>query len=344
MFLQHNKYDQPKTYTEAIEAAVIDIDNFHEAALSSAAEMEYNYNSIMEVMCMQELTSLKDNKEVKVAKDTLKRFWDRVKKFFMSAWAKVKGLYKKFVVFIEGHLKKTDAFFKKYEKEITKKLNEVDLAAIKFSGYEFHKGGEISIDAILQGGGLPGVGSIANLPDNEIENANRDSEATLEKMRAVAVKLAGGSNSAPSGSELNKELFKAFRNGESSKKEIRPTAQVINSCAYSKEGVASIKKSYEKMEQNVNEVIKKAEAESKSPSEDAKTQSKVNIYINFVRKALAIANVYCGAQQTAIKDEANQCQKFASQILRAPSKKAEKKEVKESADLDDGVFSKIIFR
>lgn len=342
MFLQHD--EEPKTYTEAIEAAVIDIDNFHEAAINSAAEMEYNYNSIMEVMAMEELTSLKDNKKVQVAKDTLKRFWERVKKFFENAWAKVKGLYKKFIIFIEGHLKKTDAFFKKYEKEITKKIGEVDLANIKFTGYEFHKGGEISVDSILQAGGLPGLGSIGNLPDAAIESANKDAESTLEKMRGAAVKLAGGSNGSPSSSELNKELFKAFRSGESAKKEIKVTPEYMKDCSYSKEGVETIKKSFAKIEQDTNAVIKKAADEAKSPSDDPKTSSKVNIYINFVRKALQIASVYCGAQQTAIKDEANQCQKFASQILRAPSKKAEKKEPKAEHEAVDNIFSRIEFQ
>lgn len=342
MFLQHD--DKPKTYTEAIVAAVIDIDNFHEAAVNSAAEMEYNYNSIMEAIAIEELTSLKDNKKVQVAKDTLKHFWERVKKFFENAWAKVKGLYDKFIIFIEAHIKKTDAFFNKYKGQIDNKLKEVDMGNIKFTGYKFSKGAEISVNELLKAGGLPELSSIDNLSDNEIENANRDAESTIEKMRGKAVQLAGGSANALSASELNKELFKAFRDGKSAKEDLHLTVEAFKDCSYSKEGVKVIKASFAKMEQDVNEVIKKAEAESKNPSEDAKASSKVNIYISFVRKALAIANIYCGAQQIAIKDEANQCQKFAGQILRAPSKKKEEEPKHEDAILEDDIFSKIIFR
>jgi hypothetical protein len=316
-----------------VEAVPTYIENYHEAALAVVAETESNYNALMMAIGIHENKQIRESGEAVYTEGALSSFWEKVKKFFVSLWAKIKGIFNKFMSRFDAQFKGGKAFFDKYKKQLADKFSKIDKDKVKFNGYKFQN--HNTANAALNKIGLDGISiaNIASLTDSEAEEVvkkREDLEDMLETFRGSLI--GSGKYSA---TEFNKELFEHFRGGESSKSDqdgvdFQYIAGVLGTDKLKK----NIETSYKTIEKDINEMIKQCEKAQKSSidtqvsstagdTEKATASKRTAAYpiiINALKSMISIKQVYIAAQMKAISDEISQAKQFASQVIRASVK------------------------
>jgi len=312
----------------AVESVPTYISNYHEAALSAVAESESNYNSLMQAIGLHENKMIRESGECVYNEGAMGNFWEKVKKFFVSIIAKIKGIFHSFMSRFDAQFKGGKSFFDKYKKEIAEKLSKVDKDKLKFTGYKFTHH-DVSNSKLVTDT-LPKV----NITDAEAEAlvAGRDkADEAMETARGVLI--GGGSFTA---SEFSKELFQYFRNGESAKSEVDGIdlayfAKVLGSDKLSK----TITDSYKALEKSIEAAIKACDAASKTSidtqtgsgtegekSSASKKTAAYPIIVSQLKGMIAIKQTYVGAQMQAISNEVSQAKGFAAQVIRASVKES----------------------
>jgi len=322
MFIEESAVSEISEAVLGIEGEDNGIENVHEAMLYAIAENEYNFNAIMRPFAIQELAAVKAGKasETVWTEGALSNFWERAKALFMKIFAKIKGIFARFITRIDQFVRGGKGFFDKYKKQLAEKFSKLDKGKVKFIGYKF----DHVLDANSNITGLASTSFSANAESMSDEDADK----AIENYRSS---LVGGSSL--SSSEYSKALFEYFRSGESSKEEIdnvsfQSISTVLGNAAKAK---SSIEGNYKGIEKAISKWISECEKQKSKDvdvmsktdgdkDDKAKATSRTAGYPNLIkvnRGKLEAAQTYIGAQLKACADEISQAKSFAGMVLRA---------------------------
>ena len=124
--------------------------NFYEASMIAVAESEAIYNNSMKEVGIAELRYFEENgQEVIYEAVDVKAIFNKIKMFFKKLLDKVKAIFHTFIAKISSFVQSDKDFVKKYEKEFSRKWNDVK-EDFEFKGYVFtikNEIGEIKDDA-----------------------------------------------------------------------------------------------------------------------------------------------------------------------------------------------------
>lgn len=328
-----------------------------EAALNIVAESELNYNKLMQAVAKDELGYLQENGvEMVYESSNVSGFIGKLKDFFKKIWEKIKGLFRKFFAKIDSFVKDDKEFASKYKDRV---LN-ADVKDFKFNGFNFTnldklKSNDVYDDAKKAYNGYGGFGtgitpdaavdSALKIAENQISDYKKEIESFSDKEQDLLEDARGSvlGNSSYSGTEFSEELFKYFRNDESTKqkKELSELGvtksdllSIISNAAPNKKAAED---DYKILDKRIKEIINNLDkAEKKllnaTPDKDTNKSEKLSLAISLVniaskieKNCLAIAQVVNGAKLTALKDRNRQAKAICVAL-------AGRKSIKESYD------------
>lgn len=229
---------------------------YEELSLAMVAESEQNYNAIMKAIGLNEVNYFAQNgEEIVYEAGGVSNILSKVKEFFKKLIEKIRQILHAFIAKMASFASNDASFVQKYQKEFSEKWSKVK-SDYEFNGYKFtiKTDGASAVRATIKGevtdtvkaccsndtaaaiGAATGY-SGANLATilggnngdtkkalDDIRDNKEDIQDKLRGTVAAAVVTAFGANSISgdsfTASEFSKELFEAFRNGESAKQGI----------------------------------------------------------------------------------------------------------------------------
>ena len=333
-----------------------------EAALNIVAESELNYNKLMQAVAKDELGYLQENGvEMVYESGTASGFIEKLKAFFLKIWEKIKGLFRKFFAKINSYLIDDKKFADKYKDRII----NANLKDFKFKGFKFTNLDSNSAQAKDMFNAALGkldegktfenynknYGSIADSikMNNDskkedikkaVEKFNEDEQDLLEEARGATISCGSCTST-----EFTEELFKYFRDDETSKEEKELSdlgtnpSDLLSIISTTKKTIDLTKKDLSDFERSIKTVTKELDKASrdltnaipdKNKDKDAQEAMSiavqvVNIWAKIRKDALAIAQVVNGAKLTAIKDRNRQAKAICVALVG-------RKSIKESYD------------
>lgn len=333
-----------------------------EAALNIVAESELNFNKLMQAVAKDELGYLQENGvEMVYESGTASGFIEKLKAFFLKIWEKIKGLFRKFFAKINSYLIDDKKFADKYKDRII----NANLKDFKFKGFKFTNLDSNSAQAKNMFNAALGkldegktfenyntnYGSIVNSVNmnndskkeeikRAVEKFNEDEQDLLEEARGETI----GCGSCTS-TEFTEELFKYFRDDETSKEEKELSdlgtnpSDLLSIISTTKKTIDLTKKDLSDFERSIKDTTKALDKASrdltnaipdKNKEKDAQEAMSiavqvVNIWAKIRKDALAIAQVVNGAKLTAIKDRNRQAKAICVALVG-------RKSIKESYD------------
>lgn len=334
-----------------------------EAALNIVAESELNFNKLMQAVAKDELGYLQENGvEMVYESGTASGFIEKLKAFFLKIWEKIKGLFRKFFAKINSYLIDDKKFADKYKDRII----NANLKDFKFKGFKFTNLDSNSaqakdmFDAAIEK--LDVANTFKNYSNNfgkvadavkintgssskddikkNIEQFNDNEQDLLEEARGATI----GCGSCTS-TEFTEELFKYFRDDETSKEEKELSdlgtnpSDLLSIISTTKKTIDLTKKDLSDFERSIKTVTKELDKASRDLTNAIPDKNKdkddqeamsiavqiVNIWAKMRKDALAIAQVVNGAKLTAIKDRNRQAKAICVALVG-------RKSIKESYD------------
>lgn len=307
-----------------VEAEDNGVSDFHEAMMVNVAENESNFNSLMRPCILAERAAIvKGEAPASVwTEGAISNFWAKAKAFFLKLLAKIKGVFNRFMSFIDQHIRGGKSFFDKYKKQLADKFAKIDKDKVKFVGYTF-KNLEKS----------PVADGLRELDSDEYGLDKDKVDEMIERYRGALV----GQSGSLSASEFSKELKEYFCGD--SKEEMDVSYQdIVRVLGNADKAKKTVQNNYKGLESAVNKIIHQCEKNASSATDDlvkdrgnnpeasAKTAGYPTI-IAVYKGMLAAAQQFIGAQMRAAAAEVSQYKGFAGQVLRAS--------VKESAGFDE---------
>lgn len=287
-----------------------------EAAWGIVAESEQNYNTIMQAIGVEELAVYEATGEEMVYEaGKVTGFFAKVKEFFLKLWEKIKGLFKKFFAMFDSFVKNDKDFVKKYKNH----LANINTRGFEYKGFNFTNL-DLDLETVANKieSAIP-VDTTDTLLDTKLSDDSKineqlskaeNREESVEKMRASFI---DGENSL-SISELNKELFKLFRNSEDSKETINDinVSKILLDISDNNNLKNNAKKAYTSLEKTIKGELKNLEKMEKALSKEVPNSEKselrakqirhANNIVAFKKEKMNILTVTNGAKLTAIKD------------------------------------------
>jgi len=333
-----------------------------EAALNIVAESELNFNKLMQAVAKDELGYLQENGvEMVYESGTASGFIEKLKAFFLKIWEKIKGLFRKFFAKINSYLIDDKKFADKYKDRVI----NANLKDFKFKGFKFTNLDSNSAQAKdmfnaalgkLDGGNTfatynKDYGSIVNSVNmnndskkeeikRAVEKFNEDEQDLLEEARGATINCGSCTST-----EFTEELFKYFRDDETSKEEKELSdlgtnpSDLLSIISTTKKTIDLTKKDLSDFERSIKDITKALDKASRDltnaiPDKDKNKDEQeamsiavqvVNIWAKIRKDALAIAQVVNGAKLTAIKDRNRQAKAICVALVG-------RKSIKESYD------------
>ena len=260
--------------------------NFYEASMVAVAESEAIYNNSMKEVGIAELRYFEENgQEVIYEAVDVKAIFNKIKMFFKKLLDKVKAIFHTFIAKISSFVQSDKDFVKKYEKEFSRKWNDVK-EDFEFKGYVFtikNEIGDIKDDAESENiddtefkikGTTYKYGEITSKPSKEINDIVtliKDNREEIEELLranifnvvmdgcctiADKVKVTSGLDAK----DFSEELYSAFRNQENSKEAIEKKDIVGGVATITSElrSADKTKKAAEKITKEITKNIDKA--------------------------------------------------------------------------------------
>lgn len=261
--------------------------NFYEASMVAVAESEAIYNNSMKEVGIAELRYFEENgQEVIYEAVDVKAIFNKIKMFFKKLIDKVKAIFHTFIAKISSFVQSDKDFVKKYEKEFSRKWNDVK-EDFEFKGYVFtikNEIGEIKDDAESENiddtefeikGKTYKYGEISKMKVakdiNDIVTLIKDNREEIEESLradifnvvmdgcctiAEKVKVTSGLDAK----DFSEELYSAFRNQENSKEAIEKKDIVGGVATITSElrSADKTKKAAEKITKEITKNIDKA--------------------------------------------------------------------------------------
>lgn len=333
-----------------------------EAALNIVAESELNFNKLMQAVAKDELGYLQENGvEMVYESGTASGFIEKLKAFFLKIWEKIKGLFRKFFAKINSYLIDDKKFADKYKDRII----NANLKDFKFKGFKFTNLDSNSAKASDMFDAALGkldkgktfenynkdYGSIVNSVNmnngstkeeikRAVEKFNEDEQDLLEEARGATINCGSCTST-----EFTEELFKYFRDDETSKEEKELSdlgtnpSDLLSIISTTKKTIDLTKKDLSNFERSIKDITKALDKASRDltnaiPDKDKNKDDQeamsiavqvVNIWAKIRKDALAIAQVVNGAKLTAIKDRNRQAKAICVALVG-------RKSIKESYD------------
>lgn len=307
-----------------VEAEDNGVSDFHEAMMVNVAENESNFNSLMRPCILAERAAIvKGEAPASVwTEGAVSNFWAKAKAFFLKVLAKIKGVFNRFMSFIDQHIRGGKSFFDKYKKQLAEKFAKIDKDKVKFVGYTFK-----NLEKSSVADGLRDL-------DSNVHDLDKDKvDEVIEKYRGDLV----GQSGSLSASEFSKELKEYFCGD--SKEEMDVSYQdIVRVLGNADKAKKTVQNNYKGLESAVNKIIHQCEKNASSATDDLvkdrgnnpEASAKTAGYpttIAVYKGKLAAAQQFIGAQMRAAAAEVSQYKGFAGQVLRAS--------VKESAGFDE---------
>ena len=302
-----------------VEAEDNGVSDFHEAMMVNVAENESNFNSLMRPCILAERAAIvKGEAPASVwIEGAVSNFWAKAKAFFLKVLAKIKGVFNRFMSFIDQHIRGGKSFFDKYKKQLAEKFAKIDKDKVKFVGYTFKNLDKSSA-----------ADDLRNLESNVYDLDKDHVDEVIEKYRGVLV----GQSGSLSASEFSKELKEYFCGD--SKEEMDVSYQdIVRVLGNADKAKKTVQNNYKGLESAVNKIIHQCEKNASSATDDlvkdrgnnpeasAKTAG-YPMTIAVYKGMLAAAQQFIGAQMRAAAAEVSQYKGFAGQVLRASVKES----------------------
>lgn len=230
--------------------------NFYEASMVAVAESEAIYNNSMKEVGIAELRYFEENgQEVIYEAVDVKAIFNKIKMFFKKLLDKVKAIFHTFIAKLSSFVQSDKDFVKKYEKEFSRKWNDVK-DDFEFKGYKFTITNDTTYGSTDNkdydfdtgiGSATSSYKSVIESPRDLINQKNAAKKADVdslndkikkirdnrdeicEEIRADVFRLTKENLSTYTESigstrmdakDFSEDLFKLFRNNESSKENI----------------------------------------------------------------------------------------------------------------------------
>ena len=307
-----------------VEAEDNGVSDFHEAMMVNVAENESNFNSLMRPCILAERAAIvKGEAPASVwTEGAISNFWAKAKAFFLKLLAKIKGVFNRFMSFIDQHIRGGKSFFDKYKKQLADKFAKIDKDKVKFVGYTFKN---LEKSPVADG-----------LRELDSDDYGMDKDKVDEMIEGYRASLVGQSGTL-SASEFSKELKEYFCGD--SKEEMDVSYQdIVRVLGNADKAKKTVQNNYKGLESAVNKIIHQCEKNASSATDDLvkdrgnnpEASAKTAGYpttIAVYKGMLAAAQQFIGAQMRAAAAEVSQYKGFAGQVLRAS--------VKESAGFDE---------
>ena len=248
-------------------------DTMFESTLIALAESEGEWRDIMDQMAAREYAVLESTgQEMVYEAADVKGFFAKVVEWFKKLWAKIAGLFSKFLQAIQTKVSDDAKFLQKYEKQITTGYNLIPSGGIAFKGHDFEHVGDIEYGEIVAlataAMKTQGVGAVMDTVETkadkkDIQNMKKD----LEKFRTNRTKIEDsirgtalyGNNKSISSSEFNKKcrdyLYgKEFTQFTGKGKQMSAN-DIINEIKTGKFAKEECKNSYNQLKNAINSAI-----------------------------------------------------------------------------------------
>ena len=219
--------------------------NFYEASMVAVAESEAIYSNSMKEVGIAELRYFEENgQEVIYEAVDVKAIFNKIKMFFKKLIDKVKAIFHAFIAKLSSFGSDDKKFVQKYEKEFSRKWNEVK-DDFEFKGYKFTIKNDITGENLGIASDLNEIdpqrfsrggyqtfardGVSAESINNVITSIKDNREDLEEKMRldvytkiatATAVETVTKETAQMDSKDFSEALFKLYRNDETSKENI----------------------------------------------------------------------------------------------------------------------------
>ena len=302
-------------FTECGETAT-----YEELALSMVAENEQNYISIMKAIGLNEVNYFAQNgEEVIYEAGGVSGVLGKIKEFFKKLIEKIRQILHTFIAKISSMASSDNSFVQKYQKEFSTKWSKVK-SDFEFKGYKFtvktdNVGLERTVaadeavakavgnNALIQSALDADINTIITADADALKNAvdaMRDNKEDKEEaIRGfVANKITDKLSTKPvadqalTASEFSKEIFEAFRNGESEKETIEKkdltVADIVSDVKDSEKFKKAAQKVCDHFVKGYNDTVRKLETAEKKLS---KAQSGEELKANGVDKTKGSNNL-----------------------------------------------------
>lgn len=311
--------------------------NLLEGAYIGVYETECNYARLMESIGISELTYyVETGNDIVTEAGYGESFFEKAKKFFKSILDKIAALFKKFIALIDSYIKTDKEFVNKYKKALIK----VNTRDFEYKGYKFTHLNDYDINATAKK--MDNVIN-RNISDkrydifdetstvgfeNVVKNVVDNKDKIENQIRNCATD--SGSNETEA-SELSKDLFEYFRDGEDSPTVIDTVNvnDLFDTIVAYKEAKKKATKTYNDLKKAINNDIKELERKEKEflkaiPSKDGKSAETAfkaacakhaSNRISLMRTKLNTLQVVNGAILSALKDENRQAKAVCVKLL-----------------------------
>ena len=352
--------------------------NFTEAAIMAVAECEEVYNKSMKAIGIGELMFMESHgHEIIYEAVDLRAIGEKIKMFFKKIIDKAKAILHAFITKMSSFLSSSKGFVDKYKKEFVRKWSDVK-SDFEFKGYKFTIDGIAGRKAELKvsntaddynnaiGTMMASLGYGDNMSLSTLEELNKkvrenkeehQDEARAGVFEVYKTKFNSSSNvthDSLDSKEFSEELFKLFRNGESSKENIEKKdlnsvdiVRVLENDKKTREVATAVAESVTKLSKKCIETIDKEvnKITKTLPSKDKNTQAAqeetnkgtakitaLNLTSECVFQTMANASIVAqGIILQAIKDNAAQCKAIMAKVIAGGKKMTE-----ESVDYGHG--------
>ena len=228
--------------------------NFYEASMVAVAESEAIYNNSMKEVGIAELRYFEENgQEVIYEAVDVKAIFNKIKMFFKKLLDKIKAIFHTFIAKLSSFVQSDKDFVKKYEKEFARKWNDVK-EDFEFKGYkftikneiqEYTEGADYNFDIgdnttsfksdlsdpneVIKTRSNATKSNVDSLND-KIKKIKDNHDEICEELRCNIYKMyaartstisdKASSTSRMDSKDFSEELFKLYRNNETSKENI----------------------------------------------------------------------------------------------------------------------------
>lgn len=268
---------------------------YEELALAMVAENEQNYISIMKAIGLNEVNYFAENgEEVIYEAGGVSGVLNKIKEFFKKLIEKIRQILHTFIAKISSMASNDSSFVQKYQKEFSTKWSKVK-SDFEFKGYKFtvkldNVGLERTVaateavaravgnNALIQSALDADITAIINADEDDLKKAidvmrdnKEDREESIRGFVAnkITEKLSTKvvADQPLTASDFSKEIFEAFRNGESEKGTIEKkdltVADIVSDVKNSENFKKAAQKLCDHFTKGYNDTVRKLETAEK---------------------------------------------------------------------------------
>lgn len=316
---------EAQTYSESLEIL--------ETGFMIVEENEKNWNALMKAVGLQELSCLESTGEEMVYTEAAKNeFVSGVVAFFKRAFAKIKGLFEKFIAKITSLVRSDEVFVKNYEAKILEGAKNIP-DTLKFKGYEFPGLDKFYLptkDVFEVNDKLSRILSDLEISPNENYELETDKIASTiedwenstkeEKLDEIRGSLIPDNNGAVSSKEFSSKLKESLlgEKKELGKSYLSNASDFIKEIKEAKETKNKAKEDFEALRENINKAIKEMKNyEGEGNDEELKSVEvkAAHLVADYFKAQLAIYTKANSVHLDCLKKRNRQCKAICVKLV-----------------------------